>query len=177
MSAKKKNEHSEAEQKPENELPEAEAPEQEAAAQPEAPEQEAPPAPAPEKPKPAATAPVKTVQVAPAAAKNKPEKPERPSMIVKPVIMTVETNADGKSTITHNALRKDKQQDTQGATAPSAPQNVPAPQRTAVIADGKNKYRNAPNNKPFVNREPAADTRQAGKPAAGFFAFERCRKD
>ncbi|MBR4908212.1 MAG: translation initiation factor IF-2 [Acidaminococcaceae bacterium] len=97
----------------------------------------------PEKPQPAAT---------PASVKPRPEKAERPSMIVKPVIMTVETNAEGKSTITHNALRKDKQ-DNQTAPVSAAGQNATAAQRSTVNTDGKNKYRNAPNNKNIINHD------------------------
>ena len=96
-----------------------------------------------EKPKPAVTA---------APVKPKPEKTERPSMIVKPVIMTVETNAEGKSTITHNALRKDTQ-DNQVAPISAAGQNAASAQRSAVNTDGKNKYRNAPNNKNMISRD------------------------
>ena len=88
-----------------------------------------------EKAKPAATS---------SPAKPRPEKTERPSMIVKPIIMTVETNAEGKSTITHNALQRDK------AVKPVSTENKPenraaVPQNQTVNNDGKNKYRNAPN--------------------------------
>ncbi|MER2139560.1 MAG: translation initiation factor IF-2 N-terminal domain-containing protein, partial [Succiniclasticum sp.] len=108
----------------------------------------------PEKAKPAA---------APAPVKPRPEKPERPSMIVKPVIMTVETNADGKSTITHNALRKDKP-DAQTAPVSSAGQDAAA-QRSAADTDGKNKYRNAPNNKGILSRDGRNERPVQGSPA------------
>ena len=113
------------------------------------------PAAQPEKPKPA-----------PAPAKPKAEKPERPSMIVKPVIMTVETNADGKSTITHNALQNNKTNKpapsdvkSAGQVAPQKPANV---QAQPANNDGKNKYRNTPNNKALLreakNEKSPADT-------------------
>ena len=56
-------------------------------------------------PQPAGNAEKPHPAVTPAPPKPKPEKTERPSMIVKPVIMTVETNAEGKSTITHKIGR------------------------------------------------------------------------
>ena len=88
-----------------------------------------------EKAKPAATS---------SPAKPRPEKTERPSMIVKPIIMTVETNAEGKSTITHNALQRDKV--VKPVSTENKPENRAAvPQNQTVNNDGKNKYRNAPN--------------------------------
>ncbi len=101
--------------------------------------------------------------VTPAPQKVKPEKTERPSMIVKPVIMTVETNADGKSTITHNALQKDKP-----APAETRPdnRNVAAAQAQTPNNDGKNKYRNVPNNKNIARKDsPADETKQSDRTA------------
>ena len=100
--------------------------------------------------------------VTPAPVKTRPEKPERPSMIVKPVIMTVETNAEGKSTITHNALQRD------AAAKPTPTQNrqdnrnASAAQNQEAGNDGKNKYRNVPNNKLSAPKDinPATDTKQ-----------------
>ena len=118
------------------------------------------PAAQPEKPKPA-----------PAPAKPKTEKPERPSMIVKPVIMTVETNAEGKSTITHNALQNNKTAPADVKPAgPAAPQKPANGQPQPANNDGKNKYRNAPNNKALLNKDaknekPSADARLANAPA------------
>ena len=91
----------------------------------------------------------------PVPGKAKPVKVERPSMIVKPVIMTVETNAEGKSTITHNALQKDKSAKP-AAPAVAEPKQEPSAIRTATVPapsnDGKNKYRNVPNNKNHANK-------------------------
>ncbi|MBQ6743631.1 MAG: translation initiation factor IF-2 [Acidaminococcaceae bacterium] len=104
--------------------------------------------------------------VTPVPPKAKPEKTERPSMIVKPVIMTVETNADGKSTITHNALQKDK------TVKPSPAENRPDNRNTAAATapvpgnDGKNKYRNVPNNKNITRKDtPAAESKQPDRTA------------
>ena len=100
------------------------------------------------------------------AAKPKAEKQERPSMIVKPVIMTVETNAEGKSTITHNALRSDKINKPDVAEkkplAQDSNQKQGVPQAQPVNNDGKNKYRNAPNNKASLRKEATAEA--AAKP-------------
>ena len=100
------------------------------------------------------------------AAKSKAEKQERPSMIVKPVIMTVETNAEGKSTITHNALRSDKINKPDVAEkkslAQDSNQKQGVPQAQPVNNDGKNKYRNAPNNKASLRKEATAEA--AAKP-------------
>ena len=106
--------------------------------------------------------------VTPAPVKPRPEKTERPSMIVKPVIMTVETNAEGKSTITHNALQKDKIAKPVPTDGRSDNRNAAAAQNQTSNNDGKNKYRNAPNNKLSVPKEinPAADTKQPFRPAA-----------
>ena len=98
----------------------------------------------PEKAKPAVT---------PVPPKAKPEKTERPSMIVKPVIMTVETNADGKSTITHNALQNDKAAKPISSESRPDNRNTAAVQNLATGNDGKNKYRNAPNNKTAVRKD------------------------
>ena len=126
-----------------------------------------------EKAKPAATS---------SPAKPRPEKTERPSMIVKPIIMTVETNAEGKSTITHNALQRDK------AVKPVSTENKPenraaVPQNQTVNNDGKNKYRNAPNHINADNKGPktekgfgsaATPAKAAEKPAgAGQVTGER----
>ena len=126
-----------------------------------------------EKAKPAATS---------SPAKPRPEKTERPSMIVKPIIMTVETNAEGKSTITHNALQRDK------AVKPVSPENKPenraaVTQNQTVNNDGKNKYRNAPNHINPDNKGPktekgfgsaATPVKAAEKPAgAGQVTGER----
>ena len=104
--------------------------------------------------------------VTPAQPKAKMEKTERPSMIVKPVIMTVETNAEGKSTITHNALQKDK------TAKPLPAENRPDNRNAAVTPaqapnnDGKNKYRNVPNNKNIARKDsPAAETKQPDRTA------------
>ncbi len=104
--------------------------------------------------------------VTPVPPKAKPEKAERPSMIVKPVIMTVETNAEGKSTITHNALQKDK------TVKPSPAENRPDNRNTAAATapvsgnDGKNKYRNVPNNKNITRKDtPAAESKQPDRTA------------
>ena len=114
----------------------------------------------PEKTKPA---------VSPVPPKTKTEKAERPSMIVKPVIMTVETNADGKSTITHNALQKDKTNKTTPAENKSDNRNVAVAQNQATNNDGKNKYRNVPNNKNIARKDvPAAETKQPEKTAGNF---------
>ena len=100
------------------------------------------------------------------AAKPKAEKQERPSMIVKPVIMTVETNAEGKSTITHNALRSDRINKPDVAEkkplAQDSNQKQGVPQAQPVNNDGKNKYRNAPNNKASLRKEATAEA--AAKP-------------
>ena len=104
--------------------------------------------------------------VTPAVPKTKPEKTERPSMIVKPVIMTVETNAEGKSTITHNALQKDKVN--KPAPTENRPDNwnISGPQNQAPNNDGKNKYRNVPNNKNTVRKDtPAAEIKQPDRNA------------
>ena len=125
-------------------------------------------APKPVKPQTATTA-EKTkpaVTPAPAPAKSRPEKPERPSMIVKPVIMTVETTAEGKSTITHNALQKDK------TGKPADNRNAAGVQVPVVNTDGKNKYRNVPNNKNLNNRD-AKNERTAGTAAAPVKTNER----
>ena len=126
-----------------------------------------------EKVKPAATS---------SPAKPRPEKTERPSMIVKPIIMTVETNAEGKSTITHNALQRDK------AVKPVSTENKPenraaVTQNQTVNNDGKNKYRNAPNHINSDNKGPktekgfgsaATPAKAAEKPAgAGQVTGER----
>ena len=126
-----------------------------------------------EKVKPAATS---------SPAKPRPEKTERPSMIVKPIIMTVETNAEGKSTITHNALQRDK------AVKPVSTENKPenraaVPQNQTANNDGKNKYRNAPNHINADNKGPktekgfgsaATPAKAAEKPAgAGQVTGER----
>ena len=126
-----------------------------------------------EKAKPAATS---------SPAKPRPEKTERPSMIVKPIIMTVETNAEGKSTITHNALQRDK------AVKPVSTENKPenraaVTQNQTVNNDGKNKYRNAPNHINADNKGPktekgfgsaATPAKAAEKPAgAGQVTGER----
>ena len=115
-------------------------------------------------------------------AKPRPEKTERPSMIVKPIIMTVETNAEGKSTITHNALQRDK------AVKPVSTENKPenraaVTQNQTVNNDGKNKYRNAPNHINADNKGPktekgfgsaATPAKAAEKPAgAGQVTGER----
>ena len=125
----------------------------------------------PQKPEPQTAGNAEKVKpsVTPAPPKTKPEKTERPSMIVKPVIMTVETNAEGKSTITHNALQKDK-------TAKPAPaENRPDNRNVAVAptpspsSDGKNKYRNVPNNKNIVRKDvPAAEAKQPDRTAGTF---------
>ena len=106
--------------------------------------------------------------VTPAPVKPRPEKTERPSMIVKPVIMTVETNAEGKSTITHNALQKDKIAKPVPTDGRSDNRNAAAAQNQTSNNDGKNKYRNVPNSKLSVPKEinPAADTKQPFRPAA-----------
>jgi translation initiation factor IF-2 len=128
--------------------------------------QEKPPtAPKPEKPQMTVKAEKAKPAVTAVPAKPKPEKTERPSMIVKPVIMTVETNADGKSTITHNALRKDTQ-DNQTAPVSATGQNAAAEQRSAVNTDGKNKYRNAPNNKNMINRDGRNERPAQGVPGS-----------
>ena len=77
-------------------------------------------------------------------------------MIVKPIIMTVETNAEGKSTITHNALQRDK------AVKPVSTENKPenraaVTQNQTVNNDGKNKYRNAPNHINADNKGPKTE--------------------
>ena len=107
-----------------------------------------------QKPQPqTAAGPEKAKSSTPVLPKTKPEKTERPSMIVKPVIMTVETNADGKSTITHNALQNDK------TAKPMSSENRPDNRNTAAVQnqvtgnDGKNKYRNVPNNKTAVRKD------------------------
>ena len=126
-----------------------------------------------EKVKPAATS---------SPAKPRPEKPERPSMIVKPIIMTVETNAEGKSTITHNALQRDKV--VKPVTLENKPENRAAvTQNQTVNNDGKNKYRNAPNHINADNKGPktekgfgsaATPAKAAEKPAgAGQVTGER----
>ena len=100
-----------------------------------------------EKVKPAATS---------SPAKPRPEKTERPSMIVKPIIMTVETNAEGKSTITHNALQRDKV--VKPVSTENKPENRAAvPQNQTVNNDGKNKYRNAPNHINADNKGPKTE--------------------
>ena len=107
-----------------------------------------------QKPQPqTAAGPEKAKSSTPVLPKTKPEKTERPSMIVKPVIMTVETNADGKSTITHNALQNDK------TAKPMSSENRPDNRNTAAVQnqvtgnDGKHKYRNVPNNKTAVRKD------------------------
>ena len=126
-----------------------------------------------EKAKPAATS---------SPAKPRPEKTERPSMIVKPIIMTVETNAEGKSTITHNALQRDKV--VKPVSTENKPENRAAvPQNQTVNNDGKNKYRNAPNHINADNKGPktekgfgsaATPAKAAEKPAgAGQVTGER----
>ena len=123
----------------------------------------------PQKPQTQATVNVEKAKpaVASAPVKPRPEKTERPSMIVKPVIMTVETNAEGKSTITHNALQKDKTAKPVPTESRSDNRNAASAQIQTSINDGKNKYRNAPNNKLSVTKEinPAADTKQPFRPA------------
>ena len=110
-----------------------------------------------EKTKPAVT------QVPP---KTKPEKTERPSMIVKPVIMTVETNAEGKSTITHNALQKEKTVKPAPAQNRQDNRNTPAVQNQTPNNDGKNKYRNVPNNKIIARKDtPDTEAKQTDKVA------------
>ena len=100
-----------------------------------------------EKAKPAATS---------SPAKPRPEKTERPSMIVKPIIMTVETNAEGKSTITHNALQRDKV--VKPVSTENKPENRAAvTQNQTVNNDGKNKYRNAPNHINADNKGPKTE--------------------
>ena len=109
--------------------------------------------------------------VTPAPPKAKPEKTERPSMIVKPVIMTVETNAEGKSTITHNALQKDKVIKPAPGEIGQDSRNITAAQNQAAGPDGKNKYRNVPNTKAFAQKDvnPASEAKQpdraSGTPA------------
>ena len=126
-----------------------------------------------EKVKPAATS---------SPAKPRPEKTERPSMIVKPIIMTVETNAEGKSTITHNALQRDKV--VKPVKLENKPENRAAvTQNQTVNNDGKNKYRNAPNHINADNKGPktekgfgsaATPAKAAEKPAgAGQVTGER----
>jgi translation initiation factor IF-2 len=126
-----------------------------------------------EKVKPAATS---------SPAKPRPEKTERPSMIVKPIIMTVETNAEGKSTITHNALQRDKV--VKPVSTENKPENRAAvTQNQTVNNDGKNKYRNAPNHINADNKGPktekgfgsaATPAKAAEKPAgAGQVTGER----
>ena len=122
-------------------------------------------APKPEKPQTTGKTEKAKPAVTTSPAKPKPEKAERPSMIVKPVIMTVETNADGKSTITHNALRKDTK-DNQTVPVSSVTQNLVAAQRSAVNTDGKNKYRNAPNNKNMINRDGRNERPAPGVPGS-----------
>ena len=123
--------------------------------------------PKPEKPKPQTASNVEKAKpaVTPASPKTKPEKAERPSMIVKPVIMTVETNAEGKSTITHNALQKEKVVKTTTEEISQDSRNVATVQNQAANADGKNKYRNAPNTKTFVQKSanPASGAKQPDK--------------
>ena len=90
-------------------------------------------------------------------------------MIVKPVIMTVETYAEGKSTITHNALQKDKTNKTTPAENKSDNRNVAVAQNQATNNDGKNKYRNVPNNKNIARKDvPAAETKQPDRTAGNF---------
>ena len=117
-----------------------------------------PGAPVQEKAKPAAS----TAQ----PAKTRPEKTERPSMIVKPVIMTVETNADGQSTITHNALRKDNADNRPTPAGTVSGVRNAADAKQPAVNDGKNKYRNVPNNKVAANKEtkPAVDIKPADRP-------------
>ena len=104
--------------------------------------------------------------VTPAPPKAKPDKTERPSMIVKPVIMTVETNAEGKSTITHNALQKDKTVKPSPAELRSDNRNVAGTPSPVPSNDGKNKYRNVPNNKNIARKDvPAAEAKQPDKTA------------
>ena len=123
--------------------------------------------PKPEKPQPQTASNVEKAKpaVTPASPKTKPEKAERPSMIVKPVIMTVETNAEGKSTITHNALQKEKVVKTTTEEISQDSRNVATVQNQAANADGKNKYRNAPNTKTFVQKSanPASGAKQPDK--------------
>ena len=119
----------------------------------------------PQKPEPQTSVNSEKVKppVTPVPPKAKPERIERPSMIVKPVIMTVETNADGKSTITHNALQKDKPASTE--TRPDSRNTAPAPAQ-APNNDGKNKYRNVPNNKNIARKDAtAAETRPSDRSA------------
>ena len=135
-----------------------------------------------EKPQPSGSAEKAKPAATSSPAKPRPEKPERPSMIVKPIIMTVETNAEGKSTITHNALQRDK------AVKPVSTENKPenraaVPQNQTVNNDGKNKYRNAPNHINADNKGPktekgfgsaATPAKAAEKPAgAGQVTGER----
>ena len=104
--------------------------------------------------------------VTPVPPKAKPEKTERPSMIVKPVIMTVETNAEGKSKITHNALQKDKTVKLSPAENRPDNRNTAAAPTPVPGSDGKNKYRNVPNNKNIARRDtPAADVKQPDRTA------------
>ena len=135
-----------------------------------------------EKPQPSGSAEKAKPAATSSPAKPRPEKTERPSMIVKPIIMTVETNAEGKSTITHNALQRDK------AVKPVLPENKPenraaVTQNQTVNNDGKNKYRNAPNHINPDNKGPktekgfgsaATPAKAAEKPAgAGQVTGER----
>ena len=122
----------------------------------------------PQKPEPQTAGNVEKSKLAapPVPPKARAEKAERPSMIVKPVIMTVETNAEGKSTITHNALQKDK-------TAKPLPTENKPDNRNMTVApvqtpnnDGKNKYRNVPNNKNIARKDvPASETKQPDRTA------------
>ena len=108
----------------------------------------------PEKPQAAGNAEKAQPAVTAAPAKPKPEKTERPSMIVKPVIMTVETTANGKSTITHNALQRDTTVKPATAENRTDNRNTAAMQSQAANGDGKNKYRNVPGGKTSVYRNP-----------------------
>ena len=135
-----------------------------------------------EKPQPSGSAEKTKPAATSSPAKPRPEKTERPSMIVKPIIMTVETNAEGKSTITHNALQRGK------AVKPVSTENKPenraaVTQNQTVNNDGKNKYRNAPNHINADNKGPktekgfgsaATPAKAAEKPAgAGQVTGER----
>ena len=124
--------------------------------------------PAPAKPQTAGNAEKTKPAVTPAPQKVKQEKTERPSMIVKPVIMTVETNAEGKSTITHNALQKDKSAKTSPAENRPDNRNAAVAPTPAPSNDGKNKYRNVPNNKNIVRKDTSAEAKQPDRTAGNF---------
>ena len=122
----------------------------------------------PAKPKPEAQQ--EKPKPAPAPAKSKTEKPERPSMIVKPVIMTVETNAEGKSTITHNALQNGKVN--KPASGEARPANAQTQQSNS---DGKNKYRNMPNNKTMQNKDIKSEKSADASAKPGNLSADRNR--